>query len=290
MKGNIMDQLITTQETERENIAKTLARELKVPIEIASEQHIKRIALPPGWEIKECDDVRLLPAPSRKISVVRLADAEGFVAYIKRHGSLTHCTIWCELNPTAGNVLFTGIINDHGEDEHATAWRDHLAFLNPEKAEEWNRWTGKNKQTFTQADFAAFIEDNLRDIAGVEGQPSGAQMLEMALAFEANQDVRFKSAMRLQNGGVQMSFVQDDDAQTLQRMQVFDRFSIGIPVFWNGDPYRIDARLRYRVRDGKLAFWYELMRFDKVFEAATAAIVTVIREKTGNPFFFGSPF
>ena len=94
----------------------------------------------------------------------------------------------------------------------------------------------------------------------------------------------------LQNGGVQMSFVQDDDAQTLQKMQVFDRFSVGMPVFWNGEAYRIDARLRYRVRDGKLTFWFELIRPDKVLEAATTTLIQIIREKTGNPFFFGEPF
>lgn len=115
-------------------------------------------------------------------------------------------------------------------------------------------------------------------------------MLEMALTFEANQDMRFKSAIRLQSGGVQMQFVQDDDAQTLQKMQVFDRFSLGFPVFWNGDAYRIDARLRYRVRDGKLTFWFELIRQDKVLESATQTLISQIREKTGNPFFFGDPF
>jgi uncharacterized protein YfdQ (DUF2303 family) len=112
----------------------------------------------------------------------------------------------------------------------------------------------------------------------------------MALTFEANQDMRFKSAVRLQNGGVQMSFVQDDDVQTLQKMQVFDRFSIGVPVFWNGDAYRIDARLRYRVRDGKLAFWFELIRKDKVLEAATQTLIDKIRVQTDLPFFFGDPF
>lgn len=91
-------------------------------------------------------------------------------------------------------------------------------------------------------------------------------------------------------GGVQMSFVQDDDAQTLQKMQVFDRFSIGLPVFWNGDAYRVDARLRYRVRDGKLTFWFELIRQDKVLEAAAQTLIEKLRKETGNPFFFGAPF
>ncbi|MFP3599791.1 DUF2303 family protein, partial [Chryseobacterium sp. SIMBA_029] len=63
-----------------------------------------------------------------------------------------------------------------------------------------------------------------------------------------------------------------------------------IPVFRNRDAYRVDARLRYRVRDAKLTFNYELVRFDKVLEAAANGVIATIREKTGNPFFFGDPF
>lgn len=275
------------------NIADTLAREMKAPVEIISEAagNLKRVALPPNWTfIEKDDDAKLLTAPRRKIAKVRLHDAESFIDYTKRHGSLTDSTVWCVADYLKGDVNFLSIINDHGEDESKPAWRDHCATFAPEFSEEWNRWVGMNKKSFTQADFASFIEDNLKDIAAVEGSATGAQMLEMALTFEANQDMRFKSAIRLQNGGVQMSFVQDDDAQTLQKMQVFDRFAIGLPVFWNGDAYRLDARLRYRVRDGKLAFWFELIRQDKVLEAATQTLIAQIREKTGNPFFFGDPF
>ena len=280
-------------EQDLSNIAATLAKEMKAPIEIISESggNIKRVALPPGWTLVEKDDdAKLLNAPRRKIAKVKMHDAESFIDYMKRHGSLTDSTIWCIADYKAGKVGFTGILNDHGEEESQPAFRDHRATFAPEFSEEWTRWTGKNKQLFNQADFAAFIEDNLKDIASVEGSPTGAQMLEMALTFEANQDMKFKSALRLQNGGVQMSFTQDDDAQTLQKMQVFDRFSIGFPVFWNGDAYRVDARLRYRVREGKLTFWFELIRQDKVLEAATQTLIAVIRNQTGNPFFFGEPF
>lgn len=274
------------------NLAETLAREMKTPIELGSapEGARKRIALPPGWKLEEKDDSKLAPMPFRKLAVVRLHDAESFTEYVQRHGSDTQTTLWCAANYTAGDVTFLAVVNDHGAPESQPAWRDHRATFEPEFSEEWKRWVGMNKKPFSQVEFAAFIEDNIKDIASVEGSPTGSQMLEMAIAFEANQDVRFKSAVRLQNGGVQMAFIQDDDAQTLQKMQVFDRFSIGLPVFWNGDAYRIDARLRYRVRDGKLTFWFELIRQDKVLEAATQTLITVIREKTNKPFFFGEPF
>lgn len=282
---------MTTEHTEQ-NLAQTLALEMKEPVQIGSSPQlaIKRIAIPPGWALKEIDEENLLPEPRRKRAMLDLHDAPSFVDYIKRHGSLTDSTIWCVADYKAGKIKFTGILNDHGEAAEQAAWRDHRASFAPEFSEEWVRWTGQHKKPFNQQDFAAFIEDNLKDIASVDGSPSGAQMLEMALTFEANQDMRFKSAMRLQNGGVQMSFVQDDDAQTLQKMQVFDRFSLGFPVFWNGDAYRLDARLRYRVRDGKLTFWFELIRPDKVLEAATQTLIKQIREQTGNAFFFGEPF
>jgi uncharacterized protein YfdQ (DUF2303 family) len=276
------------------NLAETLAKELKQPLEIASNTAaaLRRVALPPGWKLEEHDDERSLAAPLRKTATVRVRDAESFIAYVKRHGSLTDSTVWCLADYVQGKIAFTGIVNDHGEDATAAAWRDHRVYFSPEFSEEWRRWSGMNKKAFTQVEFGAFIEENLKDIASPEGAglPSGSAMLEMALSFEAVQDMRFKSAVRMQNGGVNLSFVQDDDAQTLQKMAVFERFAIGIPVFWNGDAYQIDARLRYRVRDGKLSFWFELIRADKVLEAAATTVIAAIKDQTGSPFFFGDPF
>lgn len=276
----------------KENIAETLARELKQPLEMSAgaPAGIRRIAVPPGWSINQSDDEKYFNTPRRKIAKVSLTETDSFIDYVKRHGSLADSTIWCIADYREGDVDFIAIINDHGDDEDKAAWRDHLATYKPEFSEEWTRWAAHNKKPFNQAEFATFIEDNLKDIASVDGQPTGAQMLEMALTFEANQDKRFKSAIRLQSGGVQMSFVEDDDAQTIAKMQVFDRFSIGVPVFWNGVAYRVDARLRYRVREGVLTFWYEMIRRDKVLEDASQTLISHIREKTGSPFFFGNPF
>jgi uncharacterized protein YfdQ (DUF2303 family) len=277
------------------NIAETLAREMKTPVEIGSntDAALRRIALPPGWKLEQHDDSKHLAAPLRKTATVRLRTADDFIEYVKRHGSLADSTIWCEADYPKGEVAFTAILNDNGEDSTAAAWRDHRALFQPEFSEEWKRWIGGHKKPMAQIEFAAFLEENSKDVAGPtdgENLPTGAQMLEMALAFEANQDYRFKSAVRLSNGGVNLSFVQDDNDETLARMQLFDRFAIGIPVFRNGDAYRVDARLRYRQRDAKLSFHYELVRFDKVLEAAANGVISTIREKTGNPFFFGDPF
>lgn len=276
------------------NIAETLAREIKQPIPMLDNEAkgLRRLALPAGWTLQERDDEKLFATPRRKRAKVRSLDTDSFIDYVLRHGAPERSTIWCQADYKAGQVNFSAIINDHSAAEDGQAWRDHLALYQPVFSEEWVRWTGSNKKMFTQTEFAAFIEDNLKDITGIAGSegPSGAQMLEMAISFEANQDMKFKSAIRLQNGGVQMSFSQDDDNQTIQKMQMFDRFAIGLPVFWNGEGYLIEARLRYRVREGKLTFWFELIRQDKTLEAATKTTIDMIRSKTACPFFFGDPF
>lgn len=275
------DQTATPEKTE--NMNQTMVRESRKPFEISS-----YIATPPDWVLQDIEST--LPFPRRKRAKVSLNDADSFIEYSKRHGSLSEATVWCNADYTKGNVDFVTILNDHGENNEDSDWRDNLAKFAPKFSTEWMRWFSKNGAGFSQSDFAAFMEENMKDVAGVEGSPTGAQMLEMALAFEANQDLRFKSAIRLQNGSVQLAYSENDDSATLQKMQMFDRFSLGLPVFWGGDAYQIDARLRYRAREGKVSFWFELIRSDKVLEAATKTLIEKIKAETGLPFFFGNPF
>ncbi|SFM55884.1 DUF2303 family protein [Nitrosomonas communis] len=273
-------------------VVNTIVAALQKPVEVISDMDdhdIKRVALPPGWILQERDDIKLKAIPQRKTGQVILNDAESFIDYINRHKLDNSTTLYCQTNYEKGDVNFIVVFNDHIGMATGQQWRDHLASFEPGKSIEWERWAKNDREVMTQREFALFIEDNLRDIATVEGMPTGQQLLEMALSFEANQDMRFKSAIRLQNGGVQMSFVQDDDSATLAKMQLFDKISIGIPVFWNGDAYRIDARLRYRARDSKLVFWYELIRPDKVIEDATKVLINTIKEKTEVFFYFGDP-
>jgi len=274
------------------NLAETLAREMKEPRVLFDHGDDNRwaVALPPGWTHVIVDDEKMLSAPRRKTARVTCDDADSFIAYIARHGSDLACTLWCYADYAVGKVGFTAILNDTGEADHASGWRDHIATFNPTPSEEWKRWTEKNTVAQHQAEFATFIEDNLKDIVSADSLPSGAQMLEMALAFEAHQDMRFKSAIRLQSGGIHMAFTQNDDDQTIAKMRMFERFAIRIPAFWGAEAHQIEARLRYRVRDGKLAMWYELIRPDMTLESSTMRLIDKINGESNMPFFFGNPF
>lgn len=278
----------TTQKetTQQENIAATVAREARRPFEISAD--LEYIALPEGWKLEDCE--KMLPSPRRKKAIVSVTDEKSFVSYAKRHGSLDCCTIWCDANYQLGKVGYTAIINDHGDDPDDQQWRDHLARFAPELSVEWKRWNSNHKKTMSQFEFASFIEENLADIASADGYPTGTAMLQMATLLEITQDSSIKSAIRLQSGGVRVSYVEDDNAETAKSMEVFNRFALGLPVFWGGAAYQVEARLKYRLNSGKLSFWYELNRPDKALEDAAKTLTESIQTTTGFPMFHGNPF
>ena len=268
---------------EAENIAATVAREARKPFALSADMN----AVPEGWKLE--DTGHMQPTPRRKKASVSLADAEGFISYLKRHGSLASATIWCEADYQKGVVAYTGIINDHDEEVSGQQWRDHIAKLTPAKSVEWQRWTGKDRQRFSQAEFAYWIEDNMGDIATVDGFPSGTAMLTMATNLEIAQDSTIRSAIRLQSGGVRMEYIEDSNAETVKSMEVFSRFAIGVPVFWGGSAYMVEARLKHQLKVGKVDFWYELNRPDKVLEDAAKTLTSTIKGETGLPLFHGKP-
>lgn len=241
------------------------------PRHMEGDDSVKSIALPPGWTVETIDSSELLPGPRYAIGTAKMTDTPSVVDYLKRHAD-DASALWIDSDPARSHLQFTAVLDEHFP--NAAGWRQHRAFYAPRLSQEWSTWTAANGKQMRQAEFAGWIEDQLPDIAEGEGLPTGTQMLEMALNFEAKQDMRFKSAIRLQGGGVNMEYVSTDDGATIERMRVFDRFAIGIPVYWGGTRFRMDARLRYRTAEGKLAFWFELIRPARVAEAAQLDLVS----------------
>ena len=280
--------------TDSENIAQTLARELPAPQmlvdtrvdELASHDRVRHLAIPKHFDVKEVDLERLLPNPRRTKAAATLNDADSFITYIARHAS-ERTVCWAKFNPQTFTLGFVAVIDEH--DKAAAGWRAHTATYTPDMSAEWKAWAAQNEKPQAQLDFAAFIERNEPDIAAMDGYPTSLQMLSMATEFEANSEKRIKSVARLQGGGVRLEYVDDDDAATLTQMKVFERFQIGIPVFWAGPAYRIDARLKYRHGSGKVNFWYELIRADRVHEAAAKDLIERVRAGLGSvPLLMGS--
>jgi len=255
---------------------------------ITSHGGIPYVAMPEGYHAHDLES--LLPVPARKRAEVTTTDTDSFIFYTQKHGNADNTTIYADIDAEASRFNLVTVINDHGAESDAAQWRDHRCNFQPAQAVEWKRWLSRNKQHFNQIDFAAWLEDNLSDIASVTGMPTGADILKMALGFEANSDKKLRSKVNLQNGGVQFEFVDDSTQETRTTMQAFERFTLGLPVFdGSTSAYPLEARLKYREKEGKLTFWYELIRPDRVFKTAVTDELGRIKEATGFPVIPGKP-
>jgi uncharacterized protein YfdQ (DUF2303 family) len=193
---------------------------------------------------------------------------------VRRH-AVDSSVVWCNFNPQSFALVFTAVFDDHTKVK--PGWRAHQAVLAPDMSAEWKAWKGKDRQAMSQVQFAEWVQDHDEDIAAANGMPSSLQMLDMATNFVAHEEHSLKSAVRLQSGGVRLSYIADADKGTVDSMQMFERFGLGIPVFHGGAPWSITARLKYRNNSGKLSFFYELVRADRVHDGAAKELIEQVR-------------
>ncbi len=277
------------------NLAETLAEVLPKPelldkIDfLVDGLTVLHYAVPKGHDVKELrvDLEKHLPAPRELKAAAEFHDASSFLNYIARHAN-EHSTCWCDFNPQTFALSFRAVIDEHGKD--SPAWRRHVAAYTPRMSAEWKEWKGKDRSGFGQVEFAEWLQDHEGDIASFEGYPTCAQMLQMATNFQYQEDRRLKSAVRLQSGGVRLDYVADADAGTVESMTMFEKFTLGIPVFHAAPTAELlIARLKYRLDNGKVRFTYELQRADKAHEKAALDLIETVRAGlAGVPLMFGT--
>lgn len=243
--------------------------------------------------------------PDQRTGKVRLDDGPSFIAYFNRYKVPGESAIYAKMSPLA----FVGVLDDHQHREQVPGdrsmekaatvatvdsgarFREFRAIFTPALSPEWTTWTGKDRKDFTgTTEFAYFLEDNFPDIA----QPAGAELMELALNFRVNQQVSYRSAQRLQDGHVEFQYANivtgggEGQAGSQKMPEVF---KITVPVFAGIDAprYEVDARFRYKVKDGALFLRYELVRPHKVLEQAFQDLWRSIGEKTSTTILLGVP-
>lgn len=224
--------------------------------------------------------------PHRKTGTVKLHDADSFILYYQQHGNGSN--VYATLQP----AQFVAVLNDHEKDK--AGWRDYRAEFRVKHSKEfdiWNMHNGSGAAFNSTESFALFIEENIPDIV----KPDGATMLAIALNFKMAGKVNFQQATRLQDGNIDFAYSNLVEAESKSaagnRLKIPELFTIEIPVFdgLSEPKYRIDARFRYRLGEGRLSLWYELVRPHKTVEAAFKAVWEKIQKATKAPILHGEP-
>jgi len=230
------------------------------------------------------------PAPARLKGTVQLCALDSLVQYCKDQADATDgadasATVHGYIYADPDATTITAVFNDQRGAQ--PGWRDQRAVFKAELTPEFARWKAKNAQPMGQTEFAEFIEDNLQDIT----EPAAQQLLDVATTIQAKADINFSSAKRLQDGQTQLGYTETINATAGANgaLQIPKEFALGLRIFKNGEGYRLTARLKYRLANGAVKFWYELNRPERAIEDAFAGYVETVSKESGFTVLIGKP-
>lgn len=255
---------------------------LAEPIPVKADGSMLAAIMPEGSSWKTLDLSDHLPHPTRKKGRMVLGTAQSFSDWVNRNRT-DETIILTDMKQTSITAIFNGDIPGG-----PAGWRDHTALYACPLSDEWTRWMERSQHTndvehkkgMAHANFVQFIEDNLLDIT----EPASGAMLAMVRSFQAVKDVKFASAVRLDNGSVAFNYAETVDQQsTPGQLKMPEKFTITIPVFRDGQAYALDANLRYRIGQGAMVLWYELVRPEKALEHAFKNVVESVRTAVNPP-------
>ncbi|WP_367154685.1 YfdQ family protein [Methylomonas sp. HYX-M1] len=238
------------------------------PFEIAGTPFL---VLPDDHNYVELSDLR--EHPKRIKQTVKHTTAASFIDYCNRFAHENSVIMMDD-----ENNRFTAIFDYHGPD--AADWGDHKAVFGLKPTVEWNNWKAFDGKAMSQSEFGKFIETNLEEII----EPTGAEMLEISLSIQAKTEVKFSQAQRLDNGQMQLTYNEEinGSAGVKGQLKIPQTFKIGLRLYEGGAPYQIEARLRYRIKDGNLTLWYELIRPHKTVQANLTETEELISTSVGS--------
>ncbi|WP_315709998.1 YfdQ family protein [Brenneria uluponensis] len=238
--------------------------------------------IPDGHDVTSLEQFQHQPTRIRQR--VNLISVSSLIAYVKKYED-PRTAIFADNTKTKIIAVL-----DYHENAELPNWGNHQAIYDCPFSKEWQEWASKDGSAMRQVEFGEFIEKRIGDIAAISetyAGPSGVELLEMVLAFSETRKSEFKSVKRLNDGTFQMSY--SDEKSGSGNTKLPEKISLAIAPFHNGNPYQVDARFRYRIKEGQLFLWYELIDPEKIVEHAFSEIVTELQNAFGTiPVYEGS--
>lgn len=229
--------------------------------------------LPEGHTLQDLEEYQ--ERPRRIEHAISVSTARSFIKYVTDF-STDYSVVFAYLK----QQQFKAVLDYH-HPVNGAGWCDHTVTYSCPIDIRWKTWTGQNGNPLKQVDFARFIEDNQIDIV----KPLGADILAIAKELQAKKAIEFKSGQNLSNGDIQFTYNETTNGAAGQ-LAIPETFTLGIPVYEEGDKYEVTARLRYRISDGGLVLWYDLLRPDRMEEDAFKAVETEINKGLADKVTF----
>lgn len=249
------------------------ARKGVAPVNLLEGDHWLEVFLPVGpdgeGKVVTVDGERRLPRPARKRGTVEVFDVASFNQVIADNADAGDAAIYLDRDPE--KPVVEAVLNGNGRG--GAGWADFRVRLVFRPTPQWRKWREIDGKLLPQVAFAEFVEDNLADIA----DPPGATMLEIVTFLQATRSVDFKSGIRLGSGQVQFQNLESIDAKVgAGLIAVPEAFTLALAPLLGAPIYRVPARFRYRVQDGKLQLGLKLQRVEDLMGQLIEDVVAKI--------------
>lgn len=220
-------------------------------------------------------------APERRKGIAEVTELESFIAHVKRFAD-EDSAIFGDRNPEAPSL--TAVLNYHCmTSDGDPRFGDHRTRYSFPLSEEWVAWQAGDGKQMSQADFAAFLEDRIADVIDATSAMDAARkameallctfaspsrLLDLARGLTVRVNSLVAAHQNLKNGESVMRFETQHQDERGAPLEIPGAFLICLPVFRSDAAYQIAARLRYRLKEGRLTFWYDLYRAEETFDHA----------------------
>lgn len=231
-------------------------------------------------------DVSKFYPPTRIKAVATFTDPGSFAEYVNRFKT-SASLIFAKV--TDAGAWLEAVLDYHQPGPEGQARAAHRAKYACETTAEWNAWLAANGKRMDQVEFATWLEENQELIV----EPAGADLLEFVQHLEAAGGVRFNSYERLKNGAAKVLYEEDTvvkgaNTTKLGEIEVPSMIVAAISPF-HGIPYKpVSARLKYRISERKITFWFETVAAHRIVREAVASLVAEVATKTELQPLLGS--
>lgn len=250
--------------------------------------------------------------PERRKGTATVRDLPSFIELTNRFKD-EHSALFAIPDPAKPSITAVLNYSEAGDETTDARFGDHRVHYPCPLSEEWKAWHGNDDKPMSQRDFGYFLEERILDIGApvtaepIEGEPASdaalrhqmkllggacadaAKLMELSKGFKVIVNDTVHEARNLSTGEAQLQYVSEHRDGAGQPITVPSLFLIQIPVFELGALWRIPVRLRYRIKDGKPFWFYELLRADKVFDVAFREAAAEAAAGAGLPIYFGEP-
>lgn len=245
---------------------------------------------------EEIEKYRLLP--ERRQGTAHAATLQSFIDLINYHKDESSALFAKAEWP---GPSLTAVIDYHQTDKSPRNLGHKVLYDFP-VTDEFRSWIDRDSKPFSQAEFAAFIEEHAAELASpFDAERSEFErlfktsfatptnMVALSRGLQVNVEATVKHNVVLQSGEGELEFTETHLDKRGEKLTVPGLFMVAVSAFLDGEPIRLPARLRYRVSGGKVAWVYQLYRWKFWLRDRVQKDLAEVVKATQINAFEGSP-